>query len=272
MPEINWHESKVHSQNGEDGVIDHIFDVIGVTNRKFIEFGYHPRENNSKNLIEKRGFTGAFIDGNVTSPSRPGVQTCRTYLTKRNINKIISRYCTGDIDFLSVDVDGVDLHLLDSITVIRPRVVCVEYCASIGPYLSVTVPYKDVFDRHAEHKSGMYCGASLEATARVMMKKGYVLVGSVSGLNAFFVKYECAGDLTPLRCREAWQPHEMRTFHKKKRFDGVVRTISQKEQYSTLKDLNWVRVSRDGVIGVDAAPITIRDELTARAEESSRLE
>ena len=64
---------------------------------------------------------------------------------------------------------------------------CIEYCASIGKDLSVTVAYKDDFDRHKEHESGFYCNASLKGAINVMRKKGYTFVGTVYGLNAFHI-------------------------------------------------------------------------------------
>lgn len=249
MTAINQYEEKVYSQNGEDGVISRIFDVIGVKHRTFVEFGFHERENNSKLLHERRQFGGLFIDASCKPGTRNGVHYHRAWITRDNINGIIGKYYKGPIDFLSIDVDGVDLHLLDTISAVQPRVVCIEYCASIGSDLSVTVPYKDNFDRHAEHASGMYCNASLMANIRVMKKKGYVFVASVSGLNAFFVQQsEMKAGIEPLTCKQGWQPHYARTYKVLKRFDGTKRKLSQREQYDILKDLDWVSVSAEGLI------------------------
>lgn len=250
---INKHEKKVFSQNGEDGVIDYIFQNIGTTNKIFVEFGFHVGQNNSENLIKSRSFSGLFIDSNVPSSHRDktinNIHYCQSWITRSNINELIGKHYTGDIDFLSIDVDGVDLYLVDSINVIKPRVICIEYCASIGKELAVTVPYKDSFDRHEEHPSGMYCNASLKANIRVMKKKGYKFVGSVYGLNAFFVRNDCTlNDLQELSCEEGWQPHYGRTHQNLRRFDGEIRKISVDEQYNILKDLKWNVVQENGTI------------------------
>ena len=233
-------EEKVHSQNGEDGVIRAIFDAIGETNGVFVEFGYHAHENNSLCLIKERKFKGLFIDGATPVPRDPlpGVNYEHAMITKSNINPLIGKHYTGPIDFLSIDVDGVDLHLADALHVVSPRVVCIEFCASIGPLLSVTVPYDDAFDRHEKHSSGWYCNASLEATRRVLGRKGYDLVGTVSGLNDFFVRSDCnQGRFRVLSTREAWRPHA-----------GRIAKYSSKHQYETLKGLSWTRVDETGVI------------------------
>ena len=60
------------------------------------------------------------------------------------------------------------LIFFPKINIVKPRVICIEYCASIGDELSVTVKYKDDFDRHKEHPSGFYCNASLQANIKAI--------------------------------------------------------------------------------------------------------
>ncbi len=39
LSDLRPHERTVYSQGGEDGVLAHIFECIGKTNRTFVEFG-----------------------------------------------------------------------------------------------------------------------------------------------------------------------------------------------------------------------------------------
>jgi hypothetical protein len=60
-----------------------------------------------------------------------------------------------------------------------------------GPDRSVTVPYDEQFDRHAQHS--MFYGASLTALTRLSERKGYRLVAvEPSGINAFFIRNDLA--------------------------------------------------------------------------------
>jgi len=60
---LNKHEYQVFSQNGEDGIIQEIFDRVGYTNKYFIEFGVeNGLECNSTNLLYK-GWSGLWIEG-----------------------------------------------------------------------------------------------------------------------------------------------------------------------------------------------------------------
>lgn len=244
---INEQEKKIFSQNGEDGVIDFIFDHIGFTNRKFVEFGFEPHECNSRNLIENSNFSGLFIDGNKNTCENAqkifqkyeDIHIECKFITSENINNIIKKHISGEIDFLSIDVDGIDLYLLNIIDVISPRLICIEFCASLGPDISATVKYDKNFIRHEKHPSGFYCNASLKATDYIANLKNYQLVGVVYGLNAFFIRKDIKlNGIEKLDVQKAWMPHFDRTYR---------RNISLKKQFYTIINLPWISVTSKGI-------------------------
>ncbi len=239
--QLNQFYKKVYSQNGEDGAIEKIFQDIGFESKISVEIGAHWKECNSRNLIEKYKFRGILIDASLPesiNTKNKNATFIRKWITKENINQIINSEISGEVDFLSIDVDGVDLHLVNEINVINPRVICIEYCASLGKDISATVPYKPDFDRLKEHKSGFYCNASLLAYINLLKNKGYRFIGTIFGLNAFFVREDCKlQKLKELTCDEGFESHYDRTF---------IRGISQNDQFNEIKDLNWIMIGKDG--------------------------
>jgi hypothetical protein len=97
---------------------------------------------------------------------------------------------SGEIDFLSVDVDGNDYHVLNKIGVIAPRVICAEYNAWVPPEISWCMDRNDAF---VWDNIDMRTGASLKALEILFRGRGYALVGcSPAGVNAFFVRADLA--------------------------------------------------------------------------------
>jgi len=95
------------------------------------------------------------------------------------------------MDLLSIDIDGNDIHVLDAIDVIRPRVVVIEYNGKFPPPMNVVQRY------NPEHrwKGTDYGGSSLLAITKIAGRKGYSLVGcGIAGVNAFFVRDDLLGD------------------------------------------------------------------------------
>jgi len=89
-----------------------------------------------------------------------------------------------------VRVDGNDLHVLEAIRCIQPRVIVVEYNPRFRPPVEWVMAYDP---RHVWDETSNF-GASLAAWEKTMGKRGYALVGcSFTGVNAFFVRE----DLTP---------------------------------------------------------------------------
>jgi hypothetical protein len=91
---------------------------------------------------------------------------------------------TGEIDLLSLDMDGVDYWVWKALDCIQPRVVVCETQNVIPPNLALTVPYNSQF----REDTGDFRGASLAAMTRLAEKKasglsGFIGMGSMRFLS-----------------------------------------------------------------------------------------
>lgn len=241
-------EIKVYSENGEDGLLLYIFFKIGTTNRRFVEFGIEDgRVCNTANLSINFGWNGLLMDcgkeyvakAKYYYRSRPEIKPSQIkivqcFVTAENINKVLmDNGVENNIDLLSIDIDGNDYWVFKAITAIDPRVVVIEYNASLGPDKSLTVQYDPNFVRYKKHRSGYYRGASLMALTKLANSKGYRLVGcESSGTNAFFVKEKLLMEgLYEVPVQDAYYPHS-RSLKKE----------STSEQFERVKHLKWYSV------------------------------
>jgi tetratricopeptide (TPR) repeat protein len=177
-------ERRFTSQNGEDGVIEAIFAAIGTTNRYFVEFGVQDAtECNSARLLA-RDWSGLLMDGDGISRN-PRATVQREFVTAENVNSLFGKYgVPREFDLLSIDIDGNDYWVWRAIEY-RPRVVVIEYNASVPPTERRTIAYDPSFRWNGTD----YCGASLRALAELGSEKGYALVYCErAGVNAFFVE------------------------------------------------------------------------------------
>jgi hypothetical protein len=201
------HGFKVSSQNDEDGILKEIFTRIGVSRRTFVEFGVgNGYENNTCYLLGS-GWSGIWIDGALENHEfhqlhfgwaiRSGVlKTVQSFLTVENINAVIAEAGTsGEIDLLSIDVDGNDFHLWEAVQVIDPRVVVIEYNAYAAPPIKWVMSYDPLYRWDGESN---YFGSSLASLHELGSAKGYTLVAcNITGLNAFFVRNDLVEDKFP---------------------------------------------------------------------------
>jgi hypothetical protein len=195
------------SQNGEDGITYALFERIGTTNRVAVELGSGSNGGNSGFLISELGWTGLLVDADeqkarrlrsVLPPSRALIR--RAWITRETVNELIrSGGFAGEIDFMGIDVDGIDYWLWEALSAVTPRVLVIEFNSAFGPDHSVVVPYRADFDRHRFPK--LYFGASLGALVKLGQRRGYRLVAvEPRGVNAFFVRDDVANGRLP-RCR-----------------------------------------------------------------------
>jgi hypothetical protein len=205
-------EFRCFSQNGEDGILLYIFSLIGTTNRKCVEMcAGDGIECNTANLIVNHGWVGLLVDG-IASNVRRGrafysrcrdtfvwpPRLVRQWITAENVNQILldSGFC-GEIDLLSLDLDGVDYWIWRAIEAVRPRVVVLEFNDIWGVERSVTVPYAPRFAAKFGQHGAEYFGASLPAFVKLGRDKGYRLVGSGRFGNAFFLRNDTGLSLLP---------------------------------------------------------------------------
>jgi hypothetical protein len=184
------------SQNQEDGITAALLAEAGVVHRTFVEIGSGLSGGNTGFLTREWGWRGLMIDGNArmaqVARRFPLVAAVSAWVTKENINDLIAQHgYVGEVDVLSLDIDGNDYWVWDAVTACSPRIVILEYNSSFGRDRAVTVPYDPKFDRRAHHP--MYYGASLAALAALSARKGYRLVAiEPTGVNAFFLRADVA--------------------------------------------------------------------------------
>ncbi|MBQ4403273.1 MAG: hypothetical protein II857_02570 [Selenomonadaceae bacterium] len=201
---LEYYGFKVYSQNDEDGIIEEIFNRVGTTNKIFIEFGVeNGLECNSHYLLFK-GWRGLWIDGGEThvkeirerfAPviANGQLKALRAFITRENINELfVEGGIEGEIDLLSIDIDGNDYYVWEAINVVKPRVVIVEYNAKFPP----NCDWKQAYNKSHIWNGSDWHGASLKAYELLGKRLGYQLVGTnLTGSNAFFVREDLSKDL-----------------------------------------------------------------------------
>lgn len=186
LGDLESREKKIRSQNGEDGVIEALFECVGETNRYFVEFGVGDASECNTAALLDRGWKGLMMD--LDDVCRNPLATIRRErVFAENINRLFSKYGVPEqFDLLSIDVDGIDFWVWREIAA-RARVVVIEYNSSIPPHESRAIVYEPGFI----FGSTDYFGASLMALKKLGERKGYTLVYcDRHGVNAFFVANE----------------------------------------------------------------------------------
>ena len=218
--EVGFH---VYSQVDEDGILLYIFALIGTTNRRCVEIcAGSGIECNTSNLIINHFWTGLLFDGDAANIERGRKfyensavyvfppQLVHVWITRSNINDLVRDHgFEGEIDLLSIDMDGIDYWLWEAIEVIKPRVVVVEYQCTLGPERSCTVPYSDDFNpapyAPGDCRPSSFSGATLAAFRKLGKKKGYRFVGcNALGFNAFFIRDGIGEDIFPEIPHDEW--------------------------------------------------------------------
>lgn len=162
----------IYSQCGQDGILDYVFNVLNISKGFFIEFGAVDgiKFSNTRNLYEK-GWSGILIESNKKRYSNlennyrgTNVITINSFVNNSN-NKLDDIIGENDITFLSIDIDGADLEIFESINKNLPIVALIE--GGMGPY-----PYEN----RVNIKDTPLVGQSLRTIKEVAAEKGYKIL------------------------------------------------------------------------------------------------
>jgi hypothetical protein len=203
------------SQNEEDGVLHALLRATGIGSRRSVELGCGTNGGSTGFLVDELGFSGLMIDGGeaeVTTvrhrfpPSR--VTAAQAWVERETVNELVTEHgFAGEIDVLSIDIDGNDLWVWEALTAARPRIAIVEYNALLGADRAVSVPYDREFRRTPQGEdAGLYYGASLPGLTAVGRRKSMRLVAvDHRGVNAFFVRDGLAPEIPGCEPATAWR-------------------------------------------------------------------
>ncbi len=205
---------KVYSEGPEDGMLYEIFQRVGTESMTFVEIGIGDGLECNTAFLLIQGWAGCWIDccpvGMAKARAHFGsfpVTCIVAAVTPDNADALVQQGSAGkSLDLLSIDIDSYDYYIWEAIASARPRVVVIEYNASIPPFLATTIKY----DAKSSPPVGtIYFGASLGALVKLAAVKGYSLVGcSVTGVNAFFVRDDLVADrfCSPFTAENHYEP------------------------------------------------------------------
>jgi hypothetical protein len=194
------YRKNVYSQYGEDGILEELlFRVskspigadfwcceVGAWDGVFL--------SNTCNLIRNLGYRGVLIEGDSTrleqcvSNLGPG----NTYLSQfvgldesSNLNSLLSNTPIPlQFDFLSIDIDGMDYFIFESLNKFSPKIICIEY----NPTIPFSVEYTQAPNSSIKH------GSSALALLNLGLQKGYCLQ-AMTRTNLILVSNEVAAEL-----------------------------------------------------------------------------
>ena len=217
----------MHSQNGEDGVLEAIFSEVGLhassgspsrslydvssdAGGTYVEFGVEDGvECNTRVLREEFGWSGLLMDGGHSNAAM-GLQ--QEWISRENINGLLSKHGVGaSFDLLVIDIDFNDFYVWQALlreAKHRARVVVVEINSNLGPDVSRTVTFvaehtcnvcvlcpcsptvcRGRYNASHQWSGGRYYGMSVKAAWKLGRAHGYALVYCEShGVNCIFVR------------------------------------------------------------------------------------
>ncbi|MGE4396632.1 MAG: hypothetical protein AB7D34_04130, partial [Sulfurimonas sp.] len=186
---------KFYGQNGEDKVLNDLIEKLKLDKDKdkwCVEFGAWDGvvSSNTYHFISEKNYKSVLIEADekkyaeLVKNMEPYDATCiQRFVTFDGDNSLDNIFKSTslpkDFTFLSIDIDGNDYHVWDSLKEYRPKVVIIEFNPSISSEVEFVQP-KDM---------SLNQGCSPFSLVKLGKLKGYELVATTLN-NCFFVVKE----------------------------------------------------------------------------------
>ncbi len=175
------------SQRGEDGVLAKIFEVLQVKRGWCVDVGAYGRLLSNTYILLEQGWSGVLIEANEKRLLKLKGHHERAHRDAYCIcayvglagDKTLDNLLKGtplprEFEFLSIDIDGNDYYIWESLKDYLPQVVVIEFNSSVK------------FADFLQPVDG-FGGASLSNITKLGKLKGYELIAAMP-FNAIFVK------------------------------------------------------------------------------------
>lgn len=200
----------ITSTTGEDGILEKTFEIILNSNRWCVELGAGNgvKFSNSYNLIVNKGWSSVQIEGDpikyeelIKTHGENSKVTClNKYVSFSGTNTLDNIFkktsLPHNFDVLSIDIDGNDYYLWESLEHFRPKVIVIEF----NPCIPNQVDW--VQEKNMEVNQG----CSLLSLINLGKRKGYELI-SATWFNGIFVDSQYY-ELFEIEDNSIWQMYQ----------------------------------------------------------------
>jgi hypothetical protein len=195
----------------DDQVVAEILQRLKISKGWFVDVGANDgiAESNTLGLV-RSGWNGVLIEGDPNT-----FHSLCLNMRNENLVQLVNKWVScehgddlgtilfdcgvpSEFDMLSIDVDGLDYWIWNSLTFFYPKVVVIEYNSHFEPQESMAVAY----DPNHRRQQDRYYGASAKALCDLATCRGYTLVFYTECLNLFFVRNDLAKLFEPFSVSE----------------------------------------------------------------------
>ena len=184
------YKKDIHSQNGEDGIIEELLNRLQITEGWVCEFGAWDgiHLSNTFNLVKTTKFNAVFIEGDElkykdllnTVKKFPNIVPLKSYVdhndTENSLDNLLKKTdIPNDFDILSIDIDSYDYHIWRSLKNYNPKIVIIEINSSVNTNNNYYI-----------HQPPKYNGTGFRPTFNLGLKMGYTFVLHTG--NMFFIR------------------------------------------------------------------------------------